>query len=140
MKKLTGLLGAVLVLTLAFGSAAFAVNPTPIESSVTDGTVAITISFDAAATDVLIAKANDRKNALYAPEFDGLTAFTGGIGGSLSGFVESVKALADVTSGDAYTRSAVVELIHTSDLYGTMFKDTTLRKIASDLAKAFDND
>ena len=56
-KKLTVLLGTVLVLTLAFGSAAFAVNPTPTETRYDDyggGTVTFKISFDLEATDGLV--------------------------------------------------------------------------------------
>ena len=55
-KKLTVLLGTVLVLTLAFSSAAFAVAPSPWETQ-HGGTVTFQISFDLEATDGLVTNA-----------------------------------------------------------------------------------
>ncbi|MBQ4418077.1 MAG: hypothetical protein II870_00455, partial [Synergistaceae bacterium] len=133
MKKLTGLLGAVLVLTLAFGSAAFAVKPTPIESRRNGGTVTFKISFDLAADEGLVTDGEAKKSTTpYAPEFTGLEAYKGSIS-TLFGFNQAAAALRDLDSGDAYTRSALVELIHAGDLYGTLYSNTTLKKLAEDL-------
>ncbi|MBQ3626516.1 MAG: hypothetical protein II948_07230, partial [Synergistaceae bacterium] len=114
-KNLTGLLGAVLVLTLAFSSAAFAVNPTPIETA-KGGTVTVQVSFDAEPTAAMFTDDNTGRSKAsepYAPSFTKLEAYTTGISGTLSAFVEAAQKASELENVKAATDSAIVSLLST---------------------------
>ena len=134
-KSVKRLLLAALAISLFAGSA-LAAEPSPWESQ-HGGTVTFQISFDLEAEDGLVTNAEagrSQKNAPYAPEFTKLEAYTKGISGALAGLVKATNDLSNVDSGDAKDRSALVELMHMGDLYGTLFKNDTLKyKIASKL-------
>ncbi|MBQ8693540.1 MAG: hypothetical protein IJ520_10400 [Synergistaceae bacterium] len=110
-KSVKKLLLAALAISL-FASSALALSPAaPIESTVTNavvgtpstyGSITIGVSFDADPAAVAVAKASDKTNAAYGPEFNNLKAFITGINEDLrninrraANYVSEVETLTD---------------------------------------------